>query len=228
MKGKFSHISCLLFSILAIIFVNGCKNKNILKKVYDFEKGASEDWVQILPFPTDTLEGSAHTYENGVLNMKTHKKHATLMMYNKPYINDCTFEAKVMWKQFSTRPKDVLKYIGLWASFSEKGGYLFGIGRASNIFREGAAFAIYRVNLNRDDEFTKDSFMLKEFNVELNKWYHLKMNIKGSSFKFYLNGDKIGETENSIYKNGSLAIYAVSSAEASFDDIVISYAINEK
>ncbi len=228
MKRSYSYISRLLLSILIIIFILYCKNQNIVKRVHNFEEGSSEDWVQVLPFPTDTLEGPAHTYENGVLNMKTHKKHATLMIYNHPNINDCTFEAKVLWRQFSTRPKDVLKYIGLWTRFSEKGGYLFGIGKESNIFKEGAAFAVYQVNPDQDDEFTKESFMLKEFEVELNKWYHLKMIVDSTTFKFFLDNKKIGETENSMFKNGNLAIYTVSSAEASFDDIVIFYSRKDK
>jgi len=160
--------------------------------------------------------------------MKTHAKHATLMVYNQQDIKDCGIEAKIMWRTFSTRYADVPKYSGVWVRLSEKGGYLFGIGKKSNIFAEGAAFGSYKVNPGKDDEFTEDSFMLKEFDLELKRWYHLKMAAKGSHFTFYLDGEKVGETENDLFEKGQLAVYTVSSAEASFDDVIITYLVDDK
>ena len=70
--------------------------------------------------------------------------------------------------------------------------------------------------------------MLKEFEVELNRWYHLKMIAEDSHFTCYLDGKKIGDAESALFKKGQLAIYTVSSAEASFDDVAIAYSVDEQ
>jgi len=71
-------------------------------------------------------------------------------------------------------------------------------------------------------EMNSDNWEITEepFDVELNKWYDLKLEASGNRFKCYVDGSKVIDCKYNKFDNGAVGL-AINGAEAHFDNFVI-------
>jgi len=172
----------------------------------DFEDGDFQGWKQEHPWAQDP-DPNIWKIVDGELNCKRGDWNSTILITGEPEWKDYTIEYDVkLLEDFGLGDVDfIARYKG---PVGTQGIYVcFG-----DAFGAPAAFA---------QRFPGDVRTIKPFDpLELKKWYHLKLEVKGRNFNLLLNHKSILEFQDDVVKEGAVGI-GLANYIAQFDNVQI-------
>lgn len=170
--------------------------------VDDFEDGDLEDWHQFMPNPGDML----WKVIDGELECSRMTEISTDLATGENFWTDYTIKCDVKLLQ-DYGPGDFALIVRV-TSANNGYGFLLGdwVGKPSVYVQQWP-------NLNMKVTKPFDS-------LELDTWYHLKLEVEGSSFTFWINDEMILEYQDAKYSTGMVG-FGVANYAIRCDNVVI-------